>query len=525
MKVVVKLEIPAGKIPVEVSDFLRKRTVQACGVSSADLLSYRILKRSLDARKKPDVKVIYSVLAELKDGTVPVNKTEPAPPGTEEWHLPEVKHPLQNPVIVGAGPAGLFAGLVLAAAGCAPVILERGKDVDRRKEDIDRFFLDRRVNPESNFLFGEGGAGTWSDGKLFTRIRDPRCDFVLKEFVEAGAVPEILYYAHPHLGSDKLPGIISNLRRKIISLGGTFLWDSRVAAVNPGIEFEYLKLANGEKIEAPAAIIGCGHSARELIRLLTQYGVGYRMKGFQIGCRIEHPCGFINRSQFGTETPCAALGAAEYNMSSRPFGLGNGATTFCMCPGGEIIPAVCEDGRLCTNGMSNAARDGAFSNAAIVTTLQEGLFRTPGEAFAFLEELESSAYQAGGSGFTAPAQRASDFINGRKGTLPQSTSYRCGIVPRRLDAILPEPVHYSLSGALNHFEKICKGFAREGTLIGIETRVSSPVRFERNPETLMSTMKNLYIGGEGGGCAGGIVSAAVDGVKMAEAMLKENSKN
>lgn len=520
MKVVVKLEIPAVKIPEEPADFLRKRTVQACGVASADLLNHRILKRSLDARKKPDVKVIYSVLAELKDGTVPVNAVEPAPPETELWHLPEIKRPVQNPVIVGAGPAGLFAGLVLAAAGCDPIIVERGKDVSRRKEDIDQFFADRQVNPESNFLFGEGGAGTWSDGKLFTRIRDPRCDFVLREFVEAGAIPEILYYAHPHLGSDKLPEIIANIRKKIIALGGTFLWDTRVESVNPGIKFEYLTLANGEKLHAPAAIIGCGHSARKLITSLTKYGVHYRMKGFQLGCRIEHPAGFINRSQFGTETPCAALGAAEYSLSSRPFGAGNGAATFCMCPGGEIIPAVCEAGKLCTNGMSNAARDGNFSNAAIVTTLQEGLFRTPAEAFDFLEEIETAAYQAGGDGFAAPAQRAMDFIYGQKGSLPRATSYRCGIVPRRLDVLLPDPVRFSLSGALRHFNKICKGFAKEGTLIGIETRVSSPVRFERDPETLMSSMQNLFIGGEGGGCAGGIVSAAVDGIKLAEALLR-----
>jgi uncharacterized FAD-dependent dehydrogenase len=243
------------------------------------------------------------------------------------------------------------------------------------------------------------------------------------------------------------------------------------------------------------------------------------MKGFQIGCRIEHPSGFINRSQYGMEIPFPVLGAAEYHMSSRPFGTGNGAATFCMCPGGEIIPAVCEEKRLCTNGMSNAARDGAFSNAAIVTTLQEGLFRTPSEAFDFLDEIESKAYRSGGGDFLAPAQRAADFISGRRGWLPKRTSYRCGIAPYRLDSILPEPVRFSLSGALRHFDRLCHGFIKEGVLIGIESRVSSPVRFERDPLTLMSSMKNLYLAGEGGGCAGGIVSAAVDGVKLAEAIL------
>lgn len=522
MKTAVRFGIRAETIPADPRELLKNQTALACGVPTDSVLNVRILKRSLDARKKPDVKVIYSVLAELKDGTVPRNPVDPPPPDTDLWRIPETKDPPQNPVIAGTGPAGLFAGLVLAAAGCRPILLERGRDVVQRKKDIDRFYREHEVDPESNFLFGEGGAGTWSDGKLFTRIRDPRCDFVLREFVEAGAVPEILYFAHPHIGSDRLPGIIANLRRKIISLGGTFLWNTRAGSVNPGSDFRYFTLADGSRIEAPAAIVCCGHSARDLICSLTDNGIGFRMKGFQLGCRIEHPAEFINFMQYGTKHPCRALGAAEYILSARPSGNGNGATTFCMCPGGEIIPAVCECEKLCTNGMSNSARDGAFSNSAVVTTVPEGVFTAPREAFAFLEKMENAAYLAGGGGFTAPAQRAEDFIAGKTGTLPKESSYRFGTVPGRLDSLLPEQVRDSVAGALRHFDRLCRGFIKEGTLIGIESRVSSPVRFLRDPETLMSSMKNLYIGGEGGGCAGGIVSAAVDGIKLAEALLRQH---
>ena len=522
-----KLTVDAAGQPRSIDFELHPFIAAHCGIREDDIVDYTIVKRSIDARHQPDVKLLYSLVVELEDRVRPNRQMEEAPAElpyeTPEFHCPDAP---QNPLIIGAGPAGLFCGLILAMAGCRPVILDRGKDVTRRQADIDHFFQTRELNEESNLLFGEGGAGTWSDGKLFTRIRDPRIDFVLHEMIEAGAPENIGYYSHPHIGSDRLPGVIASLRKKIESLGGIFRWDSRAESllVKNGT-CRGVVLSGGETLEAPLVVSACGHSARDFIMSAIHAGAAFRMKGFQLGCRIEHPQDFINWMQFGVQETLPALGSAEYNMVSRPApdGRSSGVTTFCMCPGGEIIPATPVRERLCTNGMSNAARSGRFANAALVTTIGPEVFRSPQEAYAFLDDLEHRAYEAGGGDFTCPAQRASDFLGGNSGKLPKHTSWKFGVSPARLDSLLPKNVRNALSRALIHFDRQAEGYIRYGTLLGVETRVSSPVRFERDEVTRQNPLADFYPVGEGAGLAGGITSSAIDGILTAESILKHRN--
>ncbi len=534
---------------------LHSRIAAACGLKKEEILSYRILRRSVDARKKPGVKLLYRLVVEAKDGALPGNASPMAREDLEELSWDPLRYLKKggsapcHPIVVGSGPAGLFAAYALALAGCRPLVIERGYDVERRRKDIDHFFRTRVLNPESNLLRGEGGAGTWSDGKLYTRIRDPRISFVLESFIRAGAREEIRYFSHPHIGSDCLPSVIARIRESIRTLGGTFLWGSEVRSlkIRDGV-CRGVVLSDASVLEAPAFLLAPGHSARTLIlHLISSCGLAHSLKGFQIGSRVEHPQHFINRMQYGLASPPSILGAAEYSMASRPSGKGKedasqkhdgsggekGASTFCMCPGGEILPATSELERLCTNGMSNSARSGAFANSAIVATVDPGIFKDAAEAFAFLDSLEKNAFLAGGSSYACPAQTLPDFLSG---TLSSSLrvpggakagekegSYALGSLPARLDSLLPGDVCTALRRAVRHFEKIMPGFIRNGIFYGLETRVSSPVRFLRDPLTLESSVKRLYIGGEGAGAAGGITSAAVDGIRLAEKILENYS--
>ena len=492
-----------------------------CGIDSASLKGYRIVRRSVDARSKPNVKILYRLEAELVDGARPSRTLEAAVPAVPAWTPPTSSLKGCDVIIVGAGPAGLFAAWVVAMAGGHPVVMDRGRDVERRRLDIEAFRATRTLDCDSNYLFGEGGAGTWSDGKLFTRVNDIRVKAVLDAFVSCGASETIGYYAHPHIGSDKLPAVVAALRETIIGLGGEFRWGSEaMSLVIDGGRCRGVRLRGGECLHGDAVIVACGHSAREFILAMIGQGVATVRKGFQIGVRIEHPQEFVNRMQYGVEASYPALGAAEYNVVARAdnHGAFSGVTSFCMCPGGEVIPATCTENTLCTNGMSNSARDSRWANSALITTVPPETFDDAAQAYRWLEALEHKCFEAGGGDYSCPAQTAVDFCAGRLSTSPPVSSYCFGTRSARLDLLLPKEIAANIRIALRRFEQMHRGFMSTGVLLGVESRVSSPVRFLRNEATFQSNIQNLYFAGEGAGMAGGITSAAVDGMKMAEAI-------
>ena len=497
-----------------------------CHTAAADITGYRILSKSIDSRSRVP-QLIYSLIAD-------VNGLAAAPAGTAETAETETLFdidalklqsgmaPVKNPLIAGTGPAGLMAAYLLAARGCEPVIFDRGFDVTRRKQDIDAFHQSRLLNPESNYLLGEGGAGTFSDGKLYTRTRDSRIGFILQAFVDAGAPPEILYLKHPHIGSDILPVMVANIRKKIEAMGGRFHFGQGVKSLllKDGVCAGVITL-DGETHYAPAVLLAHGLGGRELSGELMRQGIAHQRKGFQIGCRIEHLQEFIDRNQYHLANRPHCLGAAEYSLVSRPPEKFNvaGVTTFCMCPGGEIVPSTAFAGQLSTNGMSRYARNGKFANSCLIATMPPETFEHAAAAYEFLSSLERRAFELGGGGYTAPAQDAAAFVRREKRLASGDTSYSFGLRPARLDELLPEPVSQAIATALVHFEKIFPGFMKSGRIVGIESYISSPVRFERHPETMENPVKKLYIAGEGAGFAGGITSAAVDGLKVAEQIL------
>ena len=506
---------------------LRPYIARQCGIAERDALGYTILRRSLDARRKPDIRLLYAVRVTVADGAPadeqPSVAAAPAPDETHWlYHLAKRHDAPQHPLIVGAGPAGVMAAYLLALHGCKPIIIDRGFDVDRRAADINEFRQTRHLNPSSNYLFGEGGAGTYSDGKLYTRIKDDRMRFLLDAYVAARAPRRILCDHHPHVGSDILPFMVKRLRQQIEAWGGTFRWGAEVSDIMlRDHRCGGVILRGGERLDAPVTLIGCGHSARSLIRQIARLGVAHRLKDFQIGCRIEHPQEVIDRAQYGWIPPRTLLGAAEYTLTSRPpasLNLPN-VTTFCMCPGGEIIAATSDAGQLSANGMSRFRRNSPFANAGLIVNQQASAFASVDEALEFVETLERRAFAAGAEAYCCPAQSAGAFARGEAGLTTNASSYHFGLTPARLDQLLPQKTVAALRQALPYFEKVIPGFMRLGTLIGVETRVSSPVRFERNPDTLESSVPGLYLVGEGAGQAGGITSAALDGLRAAETML------
>ncbi len=508
-----------------------------CQIAEEDVHSYSITHRSLDARRKPDLRYIYRLDVALREGcamrddpTIEVFTPEPDRnhPLYQLATLPELP---PQPIIVGTGPAGLMAAYLLALYGCRPIILERGRDVRQRQLDIAAFLQTRRLDTESNYLFGEGGAGTYSDGKLYTRTKDHRIRFLLDAFVAARAPRRILYDHHPHIGSDILPSMVKRLRRQIEEWGGVFRWGTRVTDVLiRNNRCAGVLLDTGERLEGPLTLIACGHSARDLICTLVQRNLAHMGKSFQLGCRIEHPQTVIDQAQYGGLPLRRVVGAAEYSLTSRPQAspvkkntrthapVAN-VTTFCMCPGGEIIPATSDEAQLCTNGMSRFRRNGAYANAGLIVNQDIGRFASVLDAFEFLRELEQQAFTAGGGTYACPAQSAAAFARGKAGLHTTNSSYQPGLVSARLDRLLPRDTVRALQAALQTFEHRIPGFMQSGVLLGVETRVSSPARFERNPETLESSLPGLYLAGEGAGYASGITSAALDGLRIAETIL------
>ena len=521
-------------IPLDYDDnTLRQRLCKELGVDSKAIRSVRISRRSVDARKKEHIFFLCSLDAELTVNEDKVLKRTKNAVKAEpyEYHLPEWKGGAA-PVVVGMGPAGLFAGLILAQSGAKPVIIERGRDVESRTADVNRFWLTGALDMQSNVQFGEGGAGTFSDGKLNTGTKDPRQRKVLEEFVRHGAPEEILYNAKPHIGTDKLKITVKNLREEIISSGGTVLFETTLTGfhVSDGAIAAAVVERNGSReiIETDCIILAVGHSARDTFEMLQSKGLPMEAKPFSVGARIEHLREKIDKAQYGSFAGNNHLGAANYKMNIHTDN-GRGTYTFCMCPGGTVVNASSEPGMLCTNGMSEFARNRVNSNAALLVSVTPEDFQSdsPLGGMYFQRELEAKAFALGGDNYRAPVQRVSDFMRNQKSERigEVTPSITPGFTLSDLNTILPGDVCHSMKQAITGMGRKLKGFDHpDAVLTGLETRSSSPVRILRDMETLESAgVHGLYPCGEGAGYAGGIISAAVDGIKCAEKIIKKTA--
>ncbi|MDU4935149.1 MAG: NAD(P)/FAD-dependent oxidoreductase [Peptostreptococcaceae bacterium] len=511
---------------------IEKLVLKKLKIKSSDLVKYYIYKESIDARKGK-ISFVYTVDVQVKNEDKVLNKHVKDVVKIKELKYEGVESGTEKldkiPVIIGSGPAGLFAGLVLAQRGYKPLLLERGLDVDKRSEDIDLFWKERKFKNNSNVQFGEGGAGTFSDGKLTTRIKDIRCRKVLEELVNFGSPEEILYSHKPHVGTDILKGVVKNIRNEIIRLGGEVRFDSKVTdicRVDNGIES--ITINDNEVIETNIVILAIGHSARDTYEMLHERGVHIIQKPFAIGARIEHPQELINKSQYKDFHNHPRLGAADYRLIEHTSN-GRTAYTFCMCPGGSVIASASNEGQVVTNGMSEHARDKDNANSAFLVNVVPGDFGSdhPLAGMYFQEKYERLAYELGGQNYNAPVQLVGDFLNDRISTKIGSVkpSYEPGYTFVDLRECLPQFVTETMKEALSGFDRKIKGFAMDdAVLTGVETRSSAPIRIVRDEETLESTnTRNLYPCGEGAGYAGGIVTAAVDGIKCAEKIIGKYS--
>ena len=496
---------------------------RALRVSASKIRGLALVRRSIDARKKPDVRIIYTVDVAV-DGSenkiLRVSGCKKATIAPVSFYKPPkaVYQSSQRPVIVGFGPAGMFAGLILAMAGLKPIILERGEDAKTRHEKVQKFFTTGELDEISNVQFGEGGAGTFSDGKLNTGVNNPRIVWILQQFVKAGAREDILYDAKPHVGTDILLTVVQNLRKRIISLGGEVHFQTQVTGIlTENGAITGLKTNNGD-IDCNHVILAIGHSARDTFRMLHEMGIPMEAKPFAMGVRIEQLQSVIDKAQYGRDD--LPLPPADYKLVRH---LENETVyTFCMCPGGHVVAATSEQGKVVTNGMSNADRDGINANAALLVSLNPVDFPYEGVLGGMLwqEELEKKAYEHTGC-YKAPSQTVGDFLAGKSstGAMGVEPSYKPGVIWTDLHQVLPTKITRALAEALPQMEQNLKGFAApEAVLTAPETRSSSPVRILRGVDH-QSSLKGLYPAGEGAGYAGGIMSAAIDGIMAAEALL------
>lgn len=509
---------------------LAAEAARRLGISKGELVDVSIFKRSVDARRENAIKLVYSLLVEVEDEEVLSHKiardsrVRPAPDTSYRLVTRARGEDVERPLVVGMGPAGLFAGLVLAEMGFRPLLIERGKKVRERAVDTFEFWREGRLNPESNVQFGEGGAGTFSDGKLNTRISDQanRDRKVLRELVRAGAPAEILYLNKPHIGTLRLVKILQNMRERIQSLGGRHRYQSRVVDVllEDG-RVRGVRLEGEEEILARHVILAVGHSARDTFRMLRERGAALEPKPFSIGLRIEHPQALIDRQQYGEQAGHPRLGAADYQLVHHGSH-GRSVYTFCMCPGGTVLAAASELETVVTNGMSEYGRNAVNANSAVVCEVSPRDY--PGgslQGIAFQRRWEEEAFKAGGGDYRAPAQLVGDFLAGRASTSLGAVepTYQPGVRPADLRACLPGYVAAAIREALPAFENKIRGFAMdESVLTGVETRTSSPVRILRGEDYQSVSLPGLYPAGEGAGYAGGILSSAVDGIRAAEAV-------
>ncbi len=500
---------------------LRAAIAAGFGVPEAALLSYSVYRRAWDARRKADIKLVYTIDAEL---AVDVTTGEPSPDVSYKFVTRAKTRPDKRPVVIGTGPCGIFAALILAEMGFCPIILERGKVVRQRTKDTWGLWRRGELNPESNVQFGEGGAGTFSDGKLYSQIKDPRHlgRKVLTEFVAAGAPEEILYVAKPHIGTFRLVSMVESIRAKVEALGGEYRFGEKVTDfdIREG-QMRGVVLASGERIETDHVVLAIGHSARDTFATLHERGVFMEAKPFSVGFRIEHPQSMIDRHRFGPNAGHPLLGAADYKLVHHAKN-GRAVYSFCMCPGGTVVAATSEPERVVTNGMSQYSRAERNANAGIVVGITPDDY--PGGVLAgveFQRRWESAAYVAGGGTYKAPGQLVGDFLAGRDSkefgeVLP---SYKPGVHLTDLAPTLPDYAIAAIREALPAFGRQIQGFDRpDAVLTGVETRTSSPLRITRGKDFCSLNVRGLYPAGEGAGYAGGILSAGVDGIKAAEAV-------
>ncbi|MCI3131637.1 NAD(P)/FAD-dependent oxidoreductase [Phenylobacterium aquaticum] len=529
-----ELKLPLDHAPQDLEAAVRERL----GVAPADLLGFEIVRRAHDARRKAAILTVYSVDATVRDEAEVLKRlagdirVQPAPDTT---YRPVAHAPAdlaRRPIVIGAGPCGLFAGLILAEMGFKPIILDRGKVVRERTKDTWGLWRRGVLNPESNVQFGEGGAGTFSDGKLYSQIKDPRHlgRKVLTEFVLAGAPPEILTEAHPHIGTFRLVTMVESMRAKVEALGGEYRFQSRVedllvdVAADGSRRVRGVVLQDGSQIAADQVVLAVGHSARDTFAQLLDAGVFMEAKPFSIGFRIEHPQSWIDRARYGTNAGHPDLGAAAYSLSHHAAN-GRTAYSFCMCPGGTVVAAASEPGRVVTNGMSQYSRNERNANAGIVVgiTPEKDYPGGPLAGVALQRHWEEQAFKAGGGTYAAPGQRVGDFLAGRPSTSLGEVvpSYRPGVTPTDLSTCLPDFAIAAIREALPVFARQIPGFdADDAVLTGVETRTSSPVRITRGKDFQSLNTAGLFPAGEGAGYAGGILSAAVDGIKVAEAVAR-----
>ncbi|SHJ76122.1 hypothetical protein SAMN02745163_02533 [Clostridium cavendishii DSM 21758] len=528
------MTIRINNITLDIDDeleLINKKIAKKLKMPEVEIGKIKIVKESIDARRKNQIKFNYCVdiehkeesklVAKLNDKDVKIETTK----YNEEFQFgnKKLKH---RPVVIGMGPAGLFAALLLAKKGYKPLVFERGEAVDERTKTVENFWKTGKLNTESNVQFGEGGAGSFSDGKLTTRIKDTRCDFVLEEFVKAGAPEEIIYKAKPHVGTDILKGVVKNIREEIKKYGGEVHFNSKLETVIKRDGKIIGAIINGNEIPCEALILAIGHSSRDTYESILNSGIHMIPKPFAIGVRIEHPQSLIDFNQYGNYSNHPKLKAAEYRLTYQSKALERAVYSFCMCPGGVVVGASSEEERLCVNGMSYHARDKENANSALVVTVGPNDFEgsSPLSGMEFQRHYESLAYKLGGENYTAPVQLVGDFLNDKNST--KLGKVNPSIVPayefRELKNCLPHYVIETLKEGLVDFNKKIKGFSDDhAVMTGIESRTSAPVRIERNEKLESISLSGVYPAGEGAGFAGGIISAAVDGLKVAESIMKE----
>ncbi len=522
-----EIKLPLAHAEGEIKAAIMKRL----NIADDELIGYVVFKRGVDARKKSNIQFTYTLDATVRDEAAILERFKNdqhvtvAPDTSYHFVAQAPQNIASRPIVIGMGPAGLFAGLILAQMGFCPLILERGKAVRERTKDTFGLWRQGVLNPESNVQFGEGGAGTFSDGKLHSQIKDPKHlgRKVLEEFVKAGAPEEILYASKPHIGTFRLVGMVEKMRETIQSLGGEMRFQSRVddIAIENG-KVCGVVLADGERIATSHLVLAVGHSARDTFEMLHKRGIFIEAKPFSIGFRIEHPQSLIDRARYGNNAGNPLLGAADYKLVHHARN-GRPVYSFCMCPGGTVVAATSETGRVVTNGMSQYSRNERNANSGIVVGISPDDYPDdPLAGMQFQRHWESRAFELGGGNYHAPGQLVGDFLAGQPSTRFGSVqpSYTPGVHLCDLGTALPEYAIAAIREALPAFAKQIKGFdLADAVLTGVETRTSSPIRIKRNGEDLQSiNTQGLYPAGEGAGYAGGILSAAVDGIRVAEAV-------